>query len=64
MKYAKQALLFSALVPAVGFAAPDVTAVVTEIGTLTAPINLIGAAVLGALVLIFGWGMIKRTMGR
>lgn len=56
-------LVAAGLVPAVSFAAaPDVTAVVTEIGGAAVPIASIGAAVLLIMVGIKVFKWVRRAM--
>ncbi len=43
-------------------AAINVTEVVSEIGNLDDPINKIGAAILGIVVTLFGWRMIRNAI--
>lgn len=52
----------AALVPALAFAAPDVTGVVTEIGGAAAPIAAIGSAVLLVMVGIKVFKWVRRAM--
>lgn len=58
----KFALALVGASPALAFAAVDVTAVVTEIGTAAAPIAAIGGAVLVVMVGIKVYKWVRRAM--
>lgn len=62
MMFRKVVVGAAALVPALAFAAPDVTGVVTEIGDAAAPIAAIGSAVLLVMVGIKVFKWVRRAM--
>lgn len=50
------------LAPMTANAAIDVSAVVESIKELDDPINKIGAAILGIVVILFGWAKVKSAI--